>query len=165
SCLSSISDHSRSVVTSSAASFSNTSPVRSNILSNISNTYTLHDNGKNDDVEEEHGNNKKQEKDDDDKRYEETYSIAVGPITWGKTKLGGDMLFMEESIYLFQSKSEKLMKKLWRCQRRDKKCRAAVYTDSTSASYLGNNGIDHNHPTDLLLVKKHHLINDLKRKV
>ncbi|CAF4823862.1 unnamed protein product [Rotaria socialis] len=165
SCLSSISDHSRSVVTSSAASFSNTSPVRSNILSNISNTYNLHDNGKNDDVEEEHGNNKKQEKDDDDKRYEETYSIAVGPITWGKTKLGGDMLFMEESIYLFQSKSDKLMKKLWRCQRRDKKCRAVVYTDSTSASYLGNNGIDHNHPTDLLLVKKHHLINDLKRKV
>ncbi|CAF4610271.1 unnamed protein product, partial [Rotaria magnacalcarata] len=83
SCLSSISDHSRSLVTSSAASFSNTSPVRSNILSNISNTYNLHDNGKNDDVEEEHGNNKKQEKDDDDKRYEETYSIAVGPITWG----------------------------------------------------------------------------------
>ncbi|CAF4856611.1 unnamed protein product, partial [Rotaria socialis] len=72
------------------------SPVRSNILSNISNTYNLHYNGKNDDVEEEHGNNKKQEKDDDDKRYEETYSIAVGPITWDKTKLGGDMLFMEE---------------------------------------------------------------------
>ena len=32
------------------------------------------------------------------------------------------------------------------------------------SGYLGNNGIDHNHPTDLLLVKKHRLINDLKRK-
>ncbi|CAF4108370.1 unnamed protein product [Rotaria magnacalcarata] len=121
------------------------------MLSNISNTYNLHDNGTNDDVEKKHDNNKKQEKDDDDEHYEEIYSIAVGSITWGKTKLGGDMLFMEESIYLFQSKSDKLMKTLWRCQRRDKKCRAMVYTDSTSASYLGNNGIDHNHPTDLLL--------------
>ena len=34
----------------------------------------------------------------------------------------------------------------------------------TSRSYLGNNGIDHNHPTDLLLAKKHRLISDLKRK-
>lgn len=159
---SSVSDHLRSVVTSS---FSNTSPLRSNVLCNISNTYNLHDNRKNDDGEEEHGDNNKQEKDDDDEHYEETYSIAVGPITWGKTKLGGDMLFMEESIYVFQSKSDKLKKTLWRCQRRDKKCRAVVYTDSTSASYLGNNGIDHNHPTDLLLVKKHRLVNDLKRKV
>ncbi|CAF1388638.1 unnamed protein product [Rotaria sordida] len=116
------------------------------------------------DDKEEHDDNKKQKKDDDDKHFKEIYSIAVGPITWGKTKLGGDMLFMEESIYVFQSKSDKLNKTLWRCQRRDKKCRAVVYTDSTTANYLGNNGVDHNHPTDLLSVKKHRLVNDLKRK-
>ncbi|CAF2037124.1 unnamed protein product [Rotaria magnacalcarata] len=86
---SSVFDHLSSVIPSSAASFSNTNPIRSNMLSNISNTYNLHDNGTNDDDEEEHGDNKKQEKDDDDEHYEETYSRAVGPITWGKTKLGG----------------------------------------------------------------------------
>ena len=153
------------MVKSSAASFSNTSSVTSNVLSNISNTYNLHNNGTNDDDKQEHDDNKKQETDDDDKHYKETYSIAVGPITWGKTKLGGDMLFMEESIYVFQSKSDKQKKTLWRCQRRDKKCRAVVYTDSISASYLSNNGVDHNHPTDFLSVKKHRLVNDLKRKV
>jgi len=129
------------------------------MLSDISNIYNLHDNETNDD------DNKKEEKDDDDKRYKETYSIAVGSVTWGKTKLGGDKLFMEESIYVFQSKSDKLKKTLWRCQRRDKKCRAVVYTDSISTSYLGNNGVDHNHPTDFLSVKKHRLVNDLKRNV
>jgi hypothetical protein len=165
SCHSSVSDHLRSVVTSSAASFSNTSSVTSNMLRDISNIYNLHDNGTNDDDKEEHDYNKKQEKDDDVEHYKETYSITVGPITWGKTKLGGNMLFMEESIYVFQSKSDKLNKTLWRCQRRDKKCRAVVYTDSTSACYRGNNGIDHNHPTDLLLAKKYRLVNDLKRKV
>ncbi len=152
------------MVTSSAASFSNTSPVTSNVLSDVSNIYNLNDNGRNDDDKEEHDENKKQEKEDDDKHYKETYSIAVGPITWGKTKLGGDMLFMEESMYVFQSKSDKLKKTSWRCQRRDKKCRAVVYTDSISTSYFGNNGVDHNHPTDFLSVKKHRLVNDLKRK-
>ena len=159
------------MVISSAASSSNTNPVPSNILGNISNIYNSHGNGTNDDVKEDHDDDvreehddKKQERDDRDEDYEETYPIAVGPITWGKTKLGGNMLFMEESIYVFQSKCDKLKKTLWRCQRRDKRCRAVVYTDSTTLSYLGNNGIDHSHPTDLLLVKKHRLINDLKRK-
>jgi hypothetical protein len=194
SCHSSVSDHLRSVVTSSAASFSNTSSVTSNMLRDISNIYNLHDNGTNDDDKEEHDDNngtndddkeehdddngtnndddkeehdynKKQEKDDDGEHYKENYSIAVGPITWGKTKLGGNMLFMEESIYVFQSKSDKLKKTLWRCQRRDKKYRAVVYTDSMSTSYLGNNGVDHNHTTDVLSVKKYRLVNDLKRKV
>ena len=133
------------------------------MLSDISNNYDLHDHGVNQDGKEEHVGDTNQDKTDEN-HYQETYPIAVGSITWGKTKLGGDMLFMEESIYVFQSKSNKLNKTLWRCQRRDKKCRAVVYTDSTSSGYLGNNGIDHNHPTDCLLVKKHRLINDLKRK-
>ena len=172
SCDSLASDHSRSVVTSSASLFSNTSPVTWNILSDITNIYSLQTNVTNDDDvkedddddKEEHDYSKEQAKDDGE-HYKENYPIVVGPITWGKTKLGGNMLFMEESIYLFQSKTDKLNKTLWRCQRRDKRCRAVVYTDSTSACYCGNNGIDHNHPTDLLLAKKYRLINDLKRKV
>ncbi|CAF1508406.1 unnamed protein product [Rotaria sordida] len=87
----------------------------------------VNDNGTNDDDKEEHDDNKKQKKDDDDKHFKEIYSIAVGPITWGKTKLGGDVIY--------------------------------------GRNYLGNNGVDHNHPTDLLSVKKHRLVNDLKRKV
>ena len=75
------------------------------------------------------------------------------------------MLFMEENIYVFQSKSDKRRKVLWRCQRQDKKCHAVMYTDSGNTTYHGHNGIGHNHPTDLLLLKKHRLINDLKRKV
>lgn len=157
------SDHSRSIATSSASSTSNTSPISAHVLSDVSNSYYANDHWANPDEKEEHDGDTNQDK-TDEHHYQETYPISVGPVTWGKTKLGGDMLFMEESIYVFQSKSIKVNKTLWRCQRRDKKCRAVVYTDSTSSSYLGNNGIDHNHPTDLLLAKKHRLISDLKRK-
>ena len=156
-------DRSHSIATSSASSTSNTNPISAHVLNHISNSYDANDRWANPEEKEEHDGDANRNKTDEN-HYQETYSISVGPVTWGKTKLGGDMLFMEESIYVFQSKSTKLNKTLWRCQRRDKKCRAVVYTDSTSRSYLGNNGIDHNHPTDLLLAKKHRLISDLKRK-
>ena len=116
---SSVLNHSRSIVTSPAASMSNTSSISARMLSDISNNYDLHDHGANQDEKEEHGGDTNQDKTDEN-HYQETYPIAVGPITWGKTKLGGDMLFMEESIYVFQSKSNKLNKTLWRCQRREK---------------------------------------------
>ena len=157
------SDYSCSIATSSASSTSNTSPISAHVLNDITNSYDANNHWANPDEKEEQDGDTNQDKADEN-YYQETYPISVGPVTWGKTKLGGDMLFMEESIYVFQSKSTKLSKTLWRCQRRDKKCRAVVYTDSTSSSYLVNNRIDHNHPTDLLLVKKHRLISDLKRK-
>ena len=71
------------------------------MLSDISNNYDLHDHGANQDEKEEHRGDTNQHKTDEN-HYQETYPIAVGPITWGKTKLGGDMLFMEESIYNHQ---------------------------------------------------------------
>lgn len=162
---SSVSKYSNTVDKSPTPSVDKISRITSNALHDLSNTFDLHDDVDKQEIEGEIDGNQEQQKDDNCDHSKETYPIDVGSITWGKTKLGGNMLFMEENIYVFQSKSDKLNKVLWRCQRRDKKCRAVVYTDSINMNYIGNNGVDHNHPTDSLSVKKHRLINDLKRKV